>query len=123
MTKQDLSALPQRNLKSGILKVGERSLVFSKNKDSPRRILWIKNTSPNHAILLKASDESNGAHITIDPDSEKYFEFHMLGFEDRPDENGIRRIVGCCEWMDDVYLENPGDSIVFAGYQAMELTY
>jgi len=116
-------ALPKYNLKSGILEIGERTLVFPKNKASPRRILWIKNTSPNHAILLKATDSPTASAITIDPDSEKYFEFHMIGFTDKPDENGIRKIVGICEWMDDVYLENAADSIVYITYQAMELIY
>lgn len=121
---KDISVdLPKHNLKSGILEIGERTLVFPKNKSSPRRILWIKNTSPNHAILLKASDSATASAITIDPDSEKYFEFHMIGFADKPDEKGIRRVVGVCEWMDDVYLENPSDSIVYITFQAMELIY
>lgn len=117
------SQSPKYNLKSGILQIGERALIFPKNVDTPRRILWIKNTSVNHAILLKATDSPKANHITIDPDSEKYFEFHMTGFTDKADEHGIRRIVGTCEWMDDVYLENPEDSIVFVGYQALELVY
>ena len=123
MAKESLRSAPRYNLKSGNLQIGERVLVFPKNKDAPRRILWIKNTSVNHALWLKPTDSPTGSYITIDPDSEKYFEFHMIGFTDKPDENGIRRIVGTCEWMDDVYLENPSDSIVFAGYQAMELIY
>ncbi|GEM_PF-5685636 len=104
----------------GKLQVGEIRKIFNSRlggQEALRHSLWVKNKSTTDPLWIQEGDGKSIFHITVDPNSEKMFDPHLVG--SWLDQACVTHYIMHCEIEGEVWLQNGGANPI--AYEIMEV--